>query len=177
MPLNVTKLKECPQDLWLGDYGYSSDGICYYMSEYVRKKIWCDVKSFGEARKAAEKAVPAHIVAAGKAKNLNARGGDRIPQEVYAYKGPLAASTMYKVGLWFGDAADAPDDGADQNHEALAITDKQHAVLFFEPNFGFYLAEHGTATHRNILKAAVRRLYGAGSHAENFHFKLARAVR
>ena len=179
MPLDVTKLKECPQALWLGDrnLGYSSGGICYYMSEYVRTKIWADAKSFGEARKAAEKAVPAHIVAAGKAKNLNARGGDRIAQEVYGYQGPRAVSTMYKVGLWFGPTAEAPDDADHQNHEAVVITDAGHAVLLFEPNFGFYHAKDDTATHKNVFEAAVRDLYDGNSHAENFHYRTARAVR
>lgn len=175
MPLTVTKLKECPQALWLGDRGYSSEGICYYMSEYVRITIWGAARTFRAAKTAAEEAIPATIVKAGKAKNLRDRGGDAVPQEVYTSTGPLAGRSLYRVGLWFGDISEAPDDAHHQNHEAVAVTANQHEVVFFEPNFGFYHARNTGQTLQAIFQAGVRSLYTpTDDHAENFHYKLAR---
>lgn len=176
--MDLTKLKECPQELWLGDYGYSSEGICYYMSEYVRENIWgVDVKTYKGAIEAAKKAIPATIIKAGKAKNLRDRGGDRHPQDVYVtVPANLAAYKVYRVGLWFGDSSEAPATPATQNHEAVVITGQATDVVFFEPNFGFYHASEDGTTLKDVFESAVNSLYGPDSHAENFHYQRERSV-
>jgi len=176
----LTKLKECPQELWLGDLGYSSGGVCYYMCEYVRETLWgSDVKKFDDAVAAAKKAIPATIVKAGKAKNMRDKGGAAhgVAQAQYpAAPANLQAKKVYKVGLWFGDNTEAPTGPTHQNHEVLAITGAVDEVVLFEPNFGFYHATDSGSTLKDIFEDAVRELYGTDDHAENFHYQAARSI-
>ncbi|WP_306359884.1 hypothetical protein [Nocardia sp. CC227C] len=176
----TTKLKECPQELWLGDVGYSSGGICYYMSEYVRESMWNGVKKFSEAVEVAKNAVPATIVKAGKAKNLRDKGGEahgKAQQTYHQIPADLAANKVYRVGLWFGKNGKNPDSAQHQNHEAVVLTSGGTEVVFFEPNFGFYHADENT-TRKAAFEGAVRALYtGNGDHAENFHYREDRTVK
>jgi hypothetical protein len=175
----LTKLKECPQGLWLGNLGYSKDGVCYYMSEYVRDKILgVDVKTFKDVVEAAKKAVPDHIIKAGKAKNSIARGGKAISQDEYDDAlANLAANKVYRVGMWVNTIGKWPALDISQNHEAVVITGAASEVVFFEPNFGFYHAKQDLTTLLDVFKEAVNSLYDpVGYFAMNFHFQVERSI-
>ncbi len=176
--MSNTKLKECPQKLWLGNSGYSHEGICYYMSEYVEKTLWGDVKTFDQAVDAAKKAVPDTIIKAGKAKNLKDRAGLANPQQngYASINGGLAEKTMYRIELWFGSRNENPTAGDDVNHEAICITGTGREVLYFEPNFGFYHANHGTWNNQRVLEQYIDSLYQTEDWATNFHYRRIRKL-
>lgn len=177
------KILECPQALWLGDVGYSSAGVCYYMSEYVEEKVWGDVASFKEAVEAAEKAVPQTIINAGKAKNLRDRAGDAVPQiaiEDYSRPaGGLDDETMYRVIMWFGKQDENPTNASSVNHEAIAIAGSGGHAVYFEPNFGFYRCENVAAgwNNRRALEQYIDSLYQPGSYATNLSYRKIRKLK
>ena len=158
MPL--TKLKEVPQELWRGTLGYSRNGVCFYMSEYVEKTTWAS-GSYADAQKAAGSAVAATIMNSGKAKNLGDRKRTKWLQEAaqYRMKAALDANTIYRMGLWFGAAADAPAEDANplvgRIHAAIVATGAAGSLLFFEPNYGFYEATDAVATHKALLEQSI----------------------
>jgi hypothetical protein len=159
MPVTLDKLKEVPQGSWLGELGYSTDGVCFYMSDWVDKNTW--VKGNYLACVATSRtAIPATIMKAAKAKNL----ADRTRSVMLGLNGTftditLAANTIYRVNLWFGTAP-APGPGIDGvNHSAIAATGPAGKVLFFEPNFGFYIASQAGQTYNTVLQSAIELLY------------------
>lgn len=180
-----TKLKELDQGKFLGEKGYSSSGVCYYICEHVQEKVWNRpvVGAFDKAVEAAKNVVPATIIKAAKAKNLSQKGGDDhgVAQRNYGTLAtPLRINSLYRVGLWFGEAGDAPDDADDQNHEAIVITGSGAEIVFLEPNWGFYQgdADFVAVTNKDVFEAAVRALYDGNGHdhAENFHYERIRGL-
>lgn len=174
----IERLKSCPQELWLGSSGYSSEGICYYMSEYIEGSIWSShtVSSFSAACSAASNSVPATIIKAAKAKNLQQKGGEAhgTAQDALSnyldFNTPLAANSVYRIALWFGETASAPTGPNNCNHEAIVITGANSDAVLFEPNFGFYQVSSTTETNRGAIESCIQGLYGAESHAENFKY-------
>ena len=181
MPLE--KLKEVPLELWLGTLGYSRNGVCFYMSEYVEKTTWA-AGSYADAKNAASAAVPSTIMKSGKAKNLGDRKRTKWLHEAgqYRMQAALVANSIYRIGLWFGAAGQAPPEDADplvgRVHAATVATGAAGTLLFFEPNFGLYEATDAAATHKALLEQSIDGLYGAGgSCARNFVYLKGRALK
>lgn len=178
----IVKHKEVPQELWLGDYGYSKDGVCFYMSEYVQTKTWAD-GSYDDVVKAAKVAVPDTIMKAGKAKNLADRRRTKMFTEWPTYSSPaaLADNRIYRIALWFGNPAHAPATSANpligRNHAAVAATGQGGSVLLFEPNFGFYESTTPAANQKTLLETLINSLYAAtGDTARNFIYLRGRGL-
>ena len=169
MAILLSKLKEIPQSLWLGDFGYSKNGVFFYMSEYVEKTIWAK-GSYEDAISAARTCVPTSIMKAAKAKNLSNRTGTKFRAEAQGY-GAIAITTnkIFRIGLWCGKAAGAPSaalgpPGA-QNHAAVVAANGAGKVLFFEPNFGFYEASEMGTAQQTLLQNAIGELYNPNGGA------------
>lgn len=177
-------IKSMSQGKFLGDKGYSSGGVCYYISEYVREKVWCrpGAGSYDKAVEIAKSIVPLTIIKAGKAKNLAQRGGLAVAQKAYpTLNTPFKINSLYRVGLWFGEPGEKPTNASHQNHEAILVTGTGAKVLFLEPNWGFYESDADTvsATNKDAFEAAVKDLYDGGNgtyHVDNFHYKFARSL-
>lgn len=180
----ITKLKSCPQELWLGNKGYSSEGICYYMSKYVESICWdsAKVKSFSDVETAAKKSIPATIIKWAKARNLQEKAGEAhgTPQDSMAHynavNGSLNTNSIYRIALWFGNNTAAPANNSSVNHEAIVCTGTGSTSIFFEPNFGFYKISSSTLNNRAALEHYVNNLYGANSYATNFQYRRKRSV-
>ncbi len=177
------RLKELDQGKFLGQKGYSSSGVCYYICEYVQEKVWNRpvVGTFDKAVEAVKNVVPATIIKAAKAKSLSQKQGKKIAQRTYGTLAtPLLINSLYRVSLWFGLAGEAPDDADDQNHEAIVITGSGAEIVFLEPNWGFYQgdADLVNVTNKDVFEAAVRALYysHAHGHAENFCYERIRGL-
>jgi hypothetical protein len=176
MPLD--KLKEVPQSLWLGMHGYSKDGICFYMSEYVQLNTW-DVTSYEAGKIAASKSTPATIINSGKAKNMLDRKRTKMFAQwaTYGQLSSLDAKKVYRIALWFGSIADAPPIAPfGQNHAAVVLTGTGNNVLFFEPNFGFYEATDLVKSRKQLLEDSISGLY-APDVAVNFIYKVGKTVK
>ena len=159
MPVTIDKLKEVPQSSWLGDLGYSRGGVCFYMADWVDKHTWLK-GNYLACVATSRTAIPATIMKAAKARNL----ADRTRAVMLGLNGTftsltLAANTIYRVNLWFGKAP-APTAGiGGVNHSAIAATGPAGTVLFFEPNFGFYIASQDGQTYNTVLQTAIDLLY------------------
>lgn len=181
----VRLLKELDQGKFLGDsgLGYSSGGVCYYICEYVQEKVWCRpaAGSFENAVELAENVVPYTLIKAAKAKNLAQKGGRVVAQRNYVVvDAPLNPNSLYRVGLWFGAQAAAPNNAGHQNHEAIVVTGAGANIVFLEPNWGFYQGEEDLVnfTNKAVFEAGVRELYDGHEHchAENFHYERIRGL-
>lgn len=179
-----TLLKELDQGKFLGEKGYSSEGVCYYISEYVQQKVWGKppVGTFDQAVEAAKHAVPATIIKAAKAKNLSQKGGEAhgvLQRDNYAKLAvPLKPNSVYRIALWFGSASEAPDDADDHNHEGIVVTGTGSNVVYLEPNWGFYQASDANLTNKAVLESAIKALYDGNGHdhAENFTYLRVRGL-
>lgn len=171
--MSLEKLKEVPQALWLGSKGYSKDGICFYMSEYVQNAMWKSV-TYATARSAASASAPVAIMNSGKARNLSDRTRARMFTQWQNYSSQsLQDSTIYRIALWFGAPADAPPTDVDplngRNHAAVVAVGKAGTFLLFEPNFGFYEAIDPATDSRTLLERTINGLYASdGDVARNF---------
>jgi hypothetical protein len=169
----VEKLKEVPQELWLGTKGYSKGGVCFYMSEYVELNVWASV-TYADAKTAAEKSTPSTIMKSGKAKNLADRDRKKMNLQWANYRDQtLDQMTVYRIAFWFGAAASAPAEDANplvgRNHAAVVAAGDTGTVLFFEPNFGFYEAIEAGTVRAALLESSINDLYAAnGNVARNF---------
>ncbi|MEI8571883.1 hypothetical protein U737_21045 [Methylomonas sp. LW13] len=181
----ITLLKSLAQAKFLGEFGYSSEGICYYICEYVEEKIWAKpgVGAFKDAVKAAESVIPSTIIKAGKAKNLAQKGGGvhGTPQDNYpSLNTPLKINSLYRIGLWFGALNDkAPASATENNHEAIVITGAGSDIVFLEPNFGFYRGQGGAMfpTNKDVLEGEIKALYTAVNYfATNFTYSRVRGL-
>lgn len=178
----LTKLKEVPQELWLGSKGYSKNGICFYMSEYVELTTW-QTGTYDGAKTAASSSVPNTIMKSGKAKNLSDRDRSNMLEQWKKYVDQaFNENTIYRIALWFGNPVGAPAEDADplkgRNHAAVAASGGTGTVLFFEPNFGFYEAVDATKDRKTLLEESINGLYAAsGDTAKNFIYLKGRKMK
>ncbi|WP_140914141.1 hypothetical protein [Methylomonas koyamae] len=181
----ITLLKELNQAKFLGEFGYSAPGICYYICEYVEEKIWAKpgVSSLKDAVEAAKNVTPATIIKASKAKSLAQKRGKQhgTPQSFYpSLNTPLKTNSLYRIGLWFDKATNAaPPDATKNNHEAIVITGTGSDIVFLEPNFGFYQGQGNVTfpTNKDVLEGEIKNLYTADNYfATNFTYSLVRSL-
>jgi len=167
--------------MWVGDLGYSSSGICYYMSDYVQENTWSkhNTKSYADAVKAAEKVVPKTIITAALAKNCIARSGDRVPQNkgYKSYESKLSENCVYRLEIWFGGVFENPSSTTDVNHECIIVTGTGTDVVYLDPNWGFYKTTSGTGSNLSTVIDSIEDIYIANrEHAENFRFRKIRRL-
>jgi hypothetical protein len=158
--------------------GYSTSGICFYMSTYTEEQIW-NTGSYVEVEAKARTAIPGTIIRAAKALNLKDRTRNYQHRNNAGY-GDTAPTNkkIYQVSLWFGaGVAPAPRSLNNCNHQIIAAFSSAGTVLFFDPNFGFYLATEVGKTNQKILEEAVQGLYvGIGNKATNFYYLAGRTL-
>ena len=170
----LEKLKECSQATLMAasGHGYSTPGICYYMSTYTEGKLW-KTGSYVEVEAKARTAIPANILKAAKALNIQDRDRSFQHRNNAGY-GDTAPTNkkIYQVSLWFGAGpAPAPRSLNNCNHQIVTAFWTAGKVLFFDPNFGFYLATEDGKTNQAILEEVVQGLYaGIGNTATNFYY-------
>jgi hypothetical protein len=174
-----TIIKELMQWKFLGELGYSHNGVCYYISEYVEQQVWKrpQVGSYQKALEAAQNARTQIIVNAAKAKNMAQR---RVPQQIYQpTTGPLAINSLYRVALWVESQSINPPTPQSTNHEIILVTGQGAKVIFLEPNFGFHQSDRDSMnfTNKDAFEWAVDDLYSDGKYcATNFHYKRVRGL-
>lgn len=178
------KLKEIKQGQFLGNLGYSKDGVCYYMCNFIEseKGPWNRPGDFANAKQSAKSfSQYAAMMNFAKAKNLEARAGKRVPQEgQYPHvAGALDNDRIFRIEVWIGKEGTAPESDHSVNHEIIAVTGAGSEVVYFEPNFGFFaLSDQGA--NRVALEAAIRAQYLALDpvhyHAENFGYRKVRGI-
>ena len=176
------KLKGIGQATFLGNLGYSSGGVCYYMCNFIEseKGPWDQPKTFAAAKQSGKDfSQYAAMMNHAKAKNLEARAGKRLPQRdgYQNVAGALENNQIYRIWVWVGEAGKAPRDAADVNHEIIAVTGAGDEVVYFEPNFGFFAPSAQGASNRVALERFIREQYTANNyHAENFGYRKVRGL-
>lgn len=170
MPL--TKLKAIDQGTWLKTGGGPERfGVCYYMCNYIEneKDVWGNPGTYANACiKAVGFGCGTTMLNYAKAQNLRDPHGDRQLVTPYvAVTGALAPNRIYRCGLWIGTTAVSPLSG--QNHEIIIVTGANNDIVYFEPNFGFFIPSDVGYNNRQALEFYIAQQYSTlGYYCGNF---------
>jgi hypothetical protein len=184
MPNVNEKIKAIGQGQFLGQLGYSSGGVCYYMCNFIEseKGPWDQPNTFANAKAKAKSFSEYNaMMAFAKAQNLKAKAGAAhgIAQQApgVAVAGALATGRIHRISLWIGATNEAPANANSVNHESITVTGDGNEIIYFEPNFGFFSPTETGASNRVAMENAIKAQYVAvGMHAENFKYLNLRGI-
>ncbi len=175
----VEKLRACNQRTLLGSgLGHSGQGVCFYMSKYVDETIW-GKGNFLDLVARSRTAVPLTIANWGKTSNVQDKGQrsqflKNAEYEEYA----LANESLHQISMTISDTNYNGDKDLDQtNHQIVAAFGGLGRVLFFDPNFGFYLVKAANTSPAIIVETQLVLFYeGNQQKAGNFWFLEGRKI-
>lgn len=161
-------MKSFDQGSFLVGGGPASDGVCYYLCNYVESKIWC-AQSYEKCLEAVNSFLPRAAVAYAKSQNVQS-----YRQKSYnSNLGTFSPMVLYRIELCIcsaGNQLTVP------NHELIMVTG-QRKVLFFDPNYGFYeLVENGGTITPAAFENYLDTLYHPGQMAGGFGYRLVRKL-
>lgn len=167
--MQATRVKYFRQGVSLSGGGPASDGVCYYLCNYVESKIWCK-QSYEECLKAVDSFVPDTAIKYAKSQNVQF-------YRQKSYNGNLSmfsSGVLYRIELCTYSAGNLPTA---PNHELIMVTGPRDRALFFDPNFGFYeLVENGGTLTPAAFENYLDTLYRPGWQAGGFGYQLVRRL-
>jgi hypothetical protein len=148
------------------------------MSKYVDETIW-GKGNFLDLVARSRTAVPLTIANWGKTSNVQDKGQrsqflKNAEYEEYA----LANESLHQISMTISDTNYNGDKDLDQtNHQIVAAFGGLGRVLFFDPNFGFYLVTAANTSPAIIVETQLVLFYeGNQQKAGNFWFLEGRKI-